>query len=133
MIACKVIPYPSVSFIWIFCMDGFYKFCNSFILSLIYRFASVKPFVVSGSGYASKSAKFSDRISVFFMLVFDYLVYMAMTDPTQPRLLSSSSSFFKNDASISALSRFAFSSLSSAFSLSISVRVSSGFLFPRLS
>ena len=114
-------------------MDFFYQCCNSSVFQFIFRYFTVQPLIVGSSGHPAQLTKCLYRIIVVLMLFFDCLIYRFMTNQAQPRLLSISSNFFRNDNSISARCRLAFSSFNSARSFSISVRESSGFLLPRLS
>ena len=133
MVAFQFIPNSAIAFIRRFVMDFFYQCCNSPVFQLAFWYFTVQPFIIGSSGYSTKLAENLYRIIVFFVFLFDCLIYRFMANQAQPRLLSISSNFFKNDNSISARCRFAFSSFNSARSFSISVRESSCFLLPRLS
>ena len=133
MISIKIISDSTISFIRTFIMDFFYHLGDSFIFGFIGWDFSVQPFVICSSAYFSKPAKRSNWIIMLCMFFFNSLINMFISQQAQPRLLSISSSFFKKDASISACIRFALSSFNSAFSFSISERVSSGLHLPRLS
>ena len=133
MITFQIISYSAVSFIRRVCMYCFDFICNTSVLRFTGRNLSMKPFVISCSAYISKFTKCADRITVNFVFFFDRLINLSMSKQAQPRLLSISSSFFRNDASISAFSRLAFSNFNSARSLSSSVKESSDFRLPRLS
>ena len=114
-------------------MDFFYQFCNFSIFQLTFRCFTIPPFVISGSGHSAQLTKRLYRIIMLLVFFLDCLIYRLMTNQAQPRLLSISSNFFRNDTSISARCRLAFSNFNSARSFSISVSVSSGFRLPRLS
>ena len=114
-------------------MDFFYQCCNFSVFQLTFRYFTIQPFVICGSGYSAQFTKRLYRIIVFLVFFLDCLIYRLITNQAQPRLLSSSSNFFRNDNSISACCNLAFCSFNSARSFSTSVRVSSGFLLPRLS
>ena len=133
MIAFQLILDSTITLIGRFIMDFFYQCCNSSVFPLIFRYFTVQPFVVGSSGHPAQLTKCLYRIIVLFVFFFNCLIYRFMTNQAQPRLLSISSIFFRNDNSISARCRLAFSNFNSARSFSISVRESSGFLLPRLS
>ena len=79
------------------------------------------------------SPKITVACALFFVFLFDRLIDLSVPDQAQPRLLSSSSSFFRKDASISACSFSARRILFSARSFSSSDISSNGFDLPRLS
>lgn len=133
MVTFQIISYSAISFVWRVCMYLFDFIRNALVLNLISRNPSVKPFVISRSDYVSKFTKRADWITIGFIFLFDCLINLSVPKQTQPRLLSISLSFFRNNASISAFSHLAFSNFNSARSFSISVRECSGFRLPRLS
>ncbi len=133
MITLKVITYSTIAFIRAFLMNLFNFFCDSSVFFLTRRNTSVEPLVVSSTTYVPQPAKRLDWITMCFMLFFDRLIDVFMSDQTQPRLLSISLSFFKKDASISARSFSARRILFSARSFSNSDISSTDFVRPRLS
>ena len=133
MITFKVITYSTIAFIRAFLMNLFNFFCDSSVFFLTRRNTSVEPLVVSSTTYVPQPAKRLDWITMCFMLFFDRLIDVFMSDQTQPRLLSISLSFFKKDASISARSFSARRILFSARSFSNSDISSTDFVRPRLS
>ena len=133
MITFKVITYSTIAFIRAFLMNLFNFFCDSSVFFLTRRNTSVEPLVVSSTTYVPQPAKRLDWITMCFMLFFDRLIDVFVSDQTQPRLLSISLSFFKKDASISARSFSARRILFSARSFSNSDISSTDFVRPRLS
>jgi len=133
MISVQIIADPSVPFIRILLVDLFDLISDPFVFRFMSRLASSQPFVVRCSVYTPKITKRTDRIPLLFVLLFDRLIDRSMPDQAQPRLLSISSSFFKNDASISARSFAARRIRFSARSFSSSDISSNGFVLPRLS
>ena len=133
MITLKVITYSTIAFIRAFLMNLFNFFCDSSVFFLTRRNTSVEPLVVSSTTYVPQPAKRLDWITMCFMLFFDRLIDVFMSDQTQPRLLSISLSFFKKDASISARSFSERKILFSARSFSNSDISSTDFVRPRLS
>ena len=133
VVALQIIPYSAVTHIGTGHVDFFNLFSDPLIFDFISRDASVKPFVVGCTAYMPQLAKRPDRITMFFVFLFDRLIDLSVPDQAQPRLLSSSSSFFRKDASISACSFSARRILFSARSCSSSDISSNGFDLPRLS
>lgn len=97
-----------------FVMDFFYQCCNSPVFQFVFRYFPIQPFIVGCSGHPAQLTKCLYRIIMFLVFFSDCLIYRFMTNQAQPRLLSISSNFFKNDNSISARCRLAFSSFNSA-------------------
>ena len=133
VILLQIILYSAITFIGTFRVDLLNFSGDPFVLCVIGRYTSMEPFVVCGPVHMAQLAKGSDWISVFLMFFFDCLIDVYMPDQAQPRLLSSSSSFFKKDTSISARSFSARRILFSARSLSSSDISSTGFERPRRS
>lgn len=133
MVPFQFVPDPSVSFIRGSAVDFFNLLCNLPVFYLMCRYFPAYPFVIRSTRYAAESTKQPDRISMCLMFFFYCLIYGFMPYQAQPRLLSASSNFFKKDASISARSFSALSSLFSARSRSSSDISLSVFRLPRLS
>ena len=133
MIPLQIVADPPVALVGALHVDLLYLIGNPPVIRFAGRDFPAQPLVVCRAAHMSQFTKRINRISVSFVFFFDRLIDLPMPDQAQPRLLSISSSFFKNDASISARSFSARSILFSARSLSNSDISSNGFERPRLS